>query len=157
MSQENNGQTELEIDKIITSFEKIFDIKPSDDINNILNLNENDLKTMSAEECSIAAFKLSQYGAYIQLLSNKCKARLNWSVSTLKVNFGKDILQYQAYSFEERLSQARQYNDVIRKISDLKTVAESKYNLLEGISYRVESMSKQLDGLSYSKRKINNV
>jgi hypothetical protein len=84
------------LDKALDSYEESIGLKKftETDVTVYMNLNSEDLRKMSPEECVEGAYLLNQEALYVQHEINKHRAQMDWAIARINREVTKDIPQY---------------------------------------------------------------
>lgn len=118
-------------------------------------MNQQNVSSLTLDECGEAALILSQYSYYIQTVINKEKALIRWTNYSIEQVVTRDIDKYIGYKYEERLSKAIVNNDYASKVNKLKVNAEIKVERLQFLASKIDSIAKIYIELSQTKRRKN--
>lgn len=120
-----------------------------------LNLDESTLRGFTAEDCSETAFKLSQYGLYIQKEVNRHKAVHNWADSSITKIIAHKIEDYgeQYTPFLIKKAMAIRENPMARQLQEIQVLAENNIRSLDDMPRRIDSMAQNLRELSMVRRR----
>jgi hypothetical protein len=116
----------------------------------ILNMNSEEIRALSNDECATYAYELYAYSEYIEGVRTKEKIVLDWAdasiwyiVSTLMQNYGTQYTKWQ-----EKYYSAIQENPLASDILRIKNHAECRVTTLDGKSERIQKMADILTNLS---------
>jgi hypothetical protein len=120
-----------------------------------LNLDEGTLQQFSAEACSETAFKLSQYGTYIQKEINRHKAIYNWAENSIIRIIAPHVEGYGSkYTpFIIKKALAIRENPMAKALQEIQVSASNNLTSLEDMPRRIDSMVQTLKELSMVRRK----
>lgn len=162
-----NGELESLVDSKLKKYEEQLD----DIVNKVgisyvkdevsieaLKLTYKQLTAMDQQECCIIAYKLSQYGLYIQSIHNRLSSIAGWADESLSRMVGKYAKNYgDSYTkYEEKRAAIINENSAAKALADLSIKANGKMQELYGVSQKIASISNILIELSKSKRYRNN-
>jgi hypothetical protein len=94
-NQTTNGQDSLQQHTVLERWNEVnsqldeynfklgLNLHKSDAINSILNLTDDQLRLLSAEDCGIKAYQLLQYSLFLQKETNRHAAKIKWSKHNL--------------------------------------------------------------------------
>lgn len=169
MSQQNNGEnvfseeatTEQKwknLEKILNDYQDklSLNIKKNESAEILLNVDENVLKNMTAEECGIKAIVLLQFSTFIQKEINRHNAKNRWADSNLNFMVGKYGQSYgdKFTKFEERKAMMIADNSFAKALNDMIKLSSVICEDLSYISKKIENMSNLLAELQRTKRYI---
>lgn len=122
-----------------------------------LNLGAKDLEKMTADECSSAAFTLSQYAMYLRKKTNIARAVKAWAENSLAVLAAKYSKEFSTYDKREYKIEYMAANDsygfeLQKIIVEYSAISNSYY----GLSEDVNKMADKMHGLSISKGRDRN-
>ena len=131
-------------------------IKYSKDAENILNLTQDELKSLSSEECGEKAYCVFAYANYVQTEYNKNLEKLNWSNDALWKILSSEMKQYgdRYTKWEEKYHQALKGNDFASRIHIIKTHAKARVDRLSDKVKDIRKMGDVLLELQRSKKYI---
>ena len=169
MSGENESKTQQQtieerlgnIDQLLSEYEsaigipKIYKIN-TQKIQEYLQMDRDELKTLNAEDCSEISFALSQASFYVQKEHNKENAKYNWAEAQINGLIAAKVSEYKGYSFDERKLKAIADNSAAIKLQKIKVEAKLRIDRLNGISSQLQYMSKTMNDLKFAKREIKN-
>jgi len=132
----------------------LVEIEENENVDQILNMNSDDIKTMTGEECLSQAYELYAYGEYIESVKVKEKIVLDWAdssiwyiISTTMQNYGTQYTKWQ-----EKYYSAIKENPLATDILKVKNHAEARVSLLSGKSDRIQKMAEILNNLARRKQ-----
>lgn len=130
-------------------------IKTPNQAESWLNLEEERLSLMTAEECAETAFKLSQYGLFIQKEINRHKAVFSWAESSIVKIIATRLndygTQYTPYLIKRAM--AIKENPMATELEKIQVLTNNNLLSLEEMPRRIESMVQSLKELSMVRRK----
>ena len=116
----------------------------------ILNMNSEEIRGLSSEECASYAYELYAYSEYIEGVRTKEKIVLDWAdasiwyiISPVIQNYGGKFAKWQ-----EKYYSAIQENPTANYILRIKIHAEARVTTLDGKSERIQKMADILTNLS---------
>lgn len=118
----------------------------------LLNLGPEELKRLSATECSEGAFILESFSIHLQRAINREKARATWSDARITRLISSFVHEMPAYTPSERRNMAIRSNDAAKETEAIRVSAQVKCERLEYLPARVSSLAKYLDNISHAKR-----
>ena len=128
----------------------LVEIEENENVDQILNMNSDDIKTMTGEQCLSQAYELYAYGEYIESMKVKEKIVLDWAdssiwyiISTTMQNYGTQYTKWQ-----EKYYSAIKENPLATDILIVKNHAEARVSLLSGKSDRIQKMAEILNNLA---------
>ena len=145
-------------DKILDGYEKSISLPPflppgeETELQGYLTMNRDHLEKLDEEDCKIIAFRLGQFSFHIQRAQNRELARINWAKSTNKTNLAHAVLNYKAYSYEERLYQATKDDDAAKKLNQIAIYAQQRNDRLNFLSTGIKNLSDIMKSIYFSKR-----
>ena len=114
-------------------------------VESIINLSEEELKSLTQEECLFKAFILSGYCGYVQKIENKHKAKLNWCQSLMyKLVVDNEDLFTKYMKWDQKLHVLAANDEFANTVMQAKLQAESNTIWLEN---KVRDLRKQVDVL----------
>lgn len=131
-------------------------IVPSN-ISDIINLPEDRLKVMSAEELGENSYRLQQFSFSLCKELNRQKTIISWANRAIDYLLCSKYDEYggQYTPAATRKMWAIKDNEVTEKIYKILVDSEQKVLSLDGMPERIESMSYRLNQLQQSRRKQN--
>lgn len=128
-------------------------IKPSPNIEAILNYTQEELRSLSKEECSENAYLLKQYALYIQKEMNRHHVKANWASARLNYIIGKDGGEYgdKYTKFEQLKLIVVAKNTYAKALYDMELTALTYYKSLYDSSNIIQNMARTLEGLHFAK------
>lgn len=126
----------------------------SDAINAILNLTEDQLRLLSAEDCGIKSYQLLQYSLFLQKETNRHAAKVKWSKHNLDYITAKSGQGYgdKYTKYEERQGLLIADNSYAKALNDLLREATITLESLSFLSRKIESMATVLSEIQKTKR-----
>lgn len=129
-------------------------LKPVNEVNHFLTIEQSELRRMSAEECGEASVILNQSATYVQLEQNKISADIEWCESYLQFIIAGEIgnigTQYMPYEYRKAL--AIKQNDVAMSLQGIITKAKLRMNLLNYLPNQLRNLSASFADLQQTKR-----
>ena len=132
------------------SSKSIATVKENEEIEKILNLKTEDIKSLSSEVQASYAYELYAYSEYIETQKAKESIILEWAdssiwyiISTVMNNYGSQYTKWQ-----EKYYSAIRENPLASEILKVKNHAEARVKILSGKADRVQSMANILTNLS---------
>lgn len=118
----------------------------------LLNLTRDQIRQMTALECSEAAYALEQFAFHLQRGINRQQSLANWAEQRVTRLIAPFVHQIPAYSPGERKATAIQQNDAAKETESVRVSAQLKVDRLSYLPGRVASLAKQMADISYNKR-----
>ena len=116
----------------------------------ILNMNSEEIRGLSSEECACYAYELYAYSEYVEGVRTKEKIILDWAeasiwyiISPVIQNYGGKFAKWQ-----EKYYSAVQENPMTNDLLTIKIHAEARVTTLDGKSERIQKMADILTNLS---------
>jgi DNA repair ATPase RecN len=131
-------------------------IRHNTDVNRAFELSEADIKALDAIGCGELSLMLSNYALYIQKEVNRVIAKRNWAkanIDMLMAQHSKDFSQYMKY--EEKINSLCNTNSAALELNKIYVGLTAKFDELNKMAERLDSMAYRLDELQKSKRKIS--
>jgi len=132
------------------------DSLPSDELNNYLTMNRNDLEKLGPEDCAQISYRLGQYSFHIQRTINRELARYNWAEETIKETIADEINNYKGYGYVEKYYQAVKHNDKASTLSNIKKYAKQRSDRLSYLANNIKNLSDILLNVQKTKVKHGN-
>lgn len=145
-----------QIEKILDEYENSKGLKIAIVPNNIdkyLNMEEEDLHKMSAEECGNAAYLLNKMALYLQRVINKEQQRITWATNVIESMLVKKLNNYSAFKTDDKMKEAIQDDAVAQKLDSIRNFAKQRIDRLSYLPARVSGMANSLDSLQQTKRR----
>jgi len=136
-----------------TKSKYLVEVKPPEEIEDILNASSGEIKSWNGETCNIAAFKLYAYAEYIETQKVKEKNILEWSESSIWFIISGVMSQYgnQYAKWQEKYYGACRENPLASEILKIKNHAEARVRTLDGKHNRIMKMAEILTNLARRK------
>jgi hypothetical protein len=147
-------------DKILDDYEKTLSLPeygsgcsvPEAEINNYLSMSRNEIEKLNPEDCAQIAYRLSQFGFYLQRSLNREIARHNWAEESIKETIADEINNYKGYGFLEKSLQAIKHNDKASGLNKIKKYAQQRMDRLSYLANNIKNLSDIL--LSIQRTKV---
>lgn len=158
-----NRTTQEEVqhwDKILDDYEKTLSLPeygagcsvPETEINNYLSMSRDQIEKLNPEDCAQIAYRLSQFGFYLQRSLNREIARFNWSEESIKESIADEINNYKGYGYLEKSLQAIKHNDRASNLYKIKKYAQQRMDRLSYLANNIKNLSDIL--LSIQRTKV---
>jgi len=151
MNGKKESSNTFELDLLIELLEEyskkkgIITAKINPEVEEIINLAGDDLKSLKPEECLRKAFLLSGYCGYVQKIENKHRVKLQWCEDVLyKMSVEHDHLFTQYMKWEQKLHTLSLKNDFASRVMEARNAAHSNVVWIEN---KVRDMRRQVDAL----------
>lgn len=151
MNGKKESSNSFELDSLIELLEEyskkkgIITAKINPEVEEIINLVGDDLKSLKPEECLRKAFLLSGYCGYVQKIENKHRVKLQWCEDVLyKMSVEHDRLFTQYMKWEQKLHTLSLNDDFARRVMEARNAAHSNVVWIEN---KVRDMRRQVDAL----------
>ena len=150
MSGEQKLNEFMEAVEAWKSSKNIAPIKENEEIEIILNLKTQDIKSLSGEDRASYAYELYAYAEYIETQKVKESIVLDWAESSIWYIISKTINQYgdKYTKWQEKYYSAVRENPLASEILKIKNHAEARVKTLDGKADRIQSMAQILNSLS---------
>lgn len=169
MTNQTNGNSEFQNVKVVDRLKTFEDelenystflglnfIRYNPSVQRILDLSEEDIKSLDAERCGESSYFLSNYSLYIQKECNRWTAKRNWCRSNLDMLVAKNNKQFSQYTkYEEKLNSICLENSAAMELNKMMVESISRIDELHDIAQRLDNMSRRLDELHKTKRQQN--
>ena len=132
------------------------DSLPSEELNNYLTMNRNDLEKLAPEDCAQIAYRLGQYSFHIQRTLNRELARYNWAEETIKEIIADEINNYKGYGYVEKYYQAVKHNDKATSLANIKKYAKQRSDRLSYLANNIKNLSDIILNVQKTKVKHGN-
>ena len=143
MSGEQKLNEFMEAVEAWKSSKNIAPIKENEEIEIILNLKTQDIKSLSGEDRASYAYELYAYAEYIETQKVKESIVLDWAISQTINQYGDKYTKWQ-----EKYYSAVRENPLASEILKIKNHAEARVKTLDGKADRIQSMAQILNSLS---------
>jgi hypothetical protein len=161
-----NKTTQEEVqywDKILDDYEKTLSLPEygascsvqESEINDYLSMSRDQIEKLNPEDCAQIAYRLSQFGFYLQRSLNREIARFNWSEESIKESIADEINNYKGYGYLEKSLQAIKHNDRASNLYKIKKYAQQRMDRLSYLSNNIKNLSDIL--LSIQRTKVKHV
>ena len=132
------------------SSKSIATVKENEEIEIILNLKTEDIKSLSSEVQASYAYELYAYSEYIETQKAKESIILEWAESSIWyiISTVMNIYGSQYTKWQEKYYSAIRENPLASEILKVKNHAEARVKILSGKADRVQSMANILTNLS---------
>jgi len=114
---------------------------PSDELNQYLSMNRNEIEKLAPEDCAQISYRLGQYSFHIQRTLNRELARYNWAEETIKEIIADEINNYKGYGYVEKYYQAVKHNDRAGALSTIKKYAKQRSDRLSYLSSGIKNLA----------------
>ena len=150
MSGEEKLNEFMEAVEVWKSSKSIAPIKQNEEIEIILNLKTQDIKSLSGEDRASYAYELYAYAEYIETQKVKESIILDWAESSIWYIICQTINQYgdKYTKWQEKYYSAVRENPLASEILKIKNHAEARVKALDGKADRIQSMAQILNSLS---------
>ena len=150
MSGEQKLNEFMEAVEAWKSSKNIAPIKENEEIEIILNLKTQDIKSLSGEDRASYAYELYAYAEYIETQKVKESIVLEWADSSIWYIISQTINQYgdKYTKWQEKYYSAVRENPLASEILKIKNHAEARVKTLDGKADRIQSMAQILNSLS---------
>lgn len=130
-----------------------------EELNRYLNMNRDELRTLSQVECGEIAYRLAQFSLYVQRLINKEKARRTWAGNIAKQTIAPLLSSYDKYTkYSVKVDLISRENSTLTKLRNIMRYARQRIQRLEFVSNGIRFMAETLTDLRRAKiaeRKTN--
>ena len=150
MSGEQKLNEFMEAVEAWKSSKSIAPIKENEEIEIILKIKTQDIKSLSGEDRASYAYELYAYAEYIETQKVKEGIVLDWAESSIWYIISKTINQYgdKYTKWQEKYYSAVRENPLASEILKIKNHAEARVKTLDGKADRIQSMAQILNSLS---------
>jgi hypothetical protein len=151
-------QTIDDLMKILDNYvrnNKITGVCINEDIAGLLDINRDELKVLSSEECGENAVLLAKYAYYIQQLCNRESTSLHITEECLNKIISKNYAAFKGQFMKEDEVKMRiiEGNDAAQEYNSIKVLAKARVTQLSFLANRVQFMAQTFLELQQSKRK----
>lgn len=164
MSSENESKTQqtkfgdrrAKIERLIDEYTASIGLKirPSSEVEKYLNLTQEEVRRMTAEECGEASYIIAKAMTFIQLEVNKVQADINWCESYIQFVVSKTIqnvgTQYMPFDYKKMI--AIRQDDTAMQANKVIVEAKIKIDTLSFVSNQLRMVAQAFDGLQQTKR-----
>lgn len=148
MNKTTKEQVE-EWDKILDEYEKSIGLGSylnntqfdEAELNNYFTMTRDYIEKITPEDCAQIAYRLAQYGFFIQRTLNREIARHNWAEETIKETIADEINNYKGYGFVEKSLQAIKHNDKAQALNKIKKYAKQRMDRLSYLANNIKNLS----------------
>lgn len=150
MSQTNNGQQELTVDSRLKEVEAMLDafdksvglsyIKFNADVESILQLRLEELRSLDETDCGSFSYCLAQYSSFLQKEINRHSAKLKWA------NHNLDIIVAKVYN---------NYGDKYMKADTKRSLVINDDSYAKALNKIVLETTLRIEELSFLSSRIN--
>lgn len=147
MASDNFREKQRRVEEYLDQFDKKLGIALSfdpGDLNSLLDIDDDQLKTMSARECGEKAFLLSRYSLYIQKIYNEEKGKEKWCARQVDFLIAPILQEIYGVPYEERRPRAVLACPEAIELDRAQSQHEMKCQRLEWMANRIDSVVKVL-------------
>jgi hypothetical protein len=151
----NEEQQKKEIQQKMAEFRdkfKLSSIMVPPEVDKLLSLSREYLKSAPRDELAIDAIRLAQYGLYIKTEANRLRANISWCDANINSIIGRELPNTEGYGLAEK-SLIIKRNDIhAKELDSVKSFCEVQLKSIEDIDRKIEFMSSCLKNLAFEKR-----
>src|SRR5688572_24951322 len=95
-----------QVERVLDEYEALKGLKTvvvPNEVDKYLNLNEDELTKLTAEECGNGAYLLDKMATYVQRSLNKEISRVTWATSQIETMLVKNLGNYSAFKTEDKM------------------------------------------------------
>lgn len=148
MNKTTKEQVE-EWDKVLDEYEKSIGLGSylsntqfdEEELNNYFTMSRDYIEKITPEDCAQIAYRLAQYGFFLQRTLNREIARHNWAEETTKETIADEINNYKGYGFVEKSLQAIKHNDKAHALNKIKKYAKQRMDRLSYLANNIKNLS----------------
>ena len=148
MNKTTKEQVE-EWDKVLDEYEKSIGLGSylsntqfdEEELNNYFTMSRDYIEKITPEDCAQIAYRLAQYGFFLQRTLNREIARHNWAEETTKETIADEINNYKGYGFVEKSLQAIKHNDKAQALNKIKKYAKQRMDRLSYLANNIKNLS----------------
>jgi len=148
MNKTTKEQVE-EWDKVLDEYEKSIGLGSylsntqfdEEELNNYFTMSRDYIEKITPEDCAQIAYRLAQYGFFLQRTLNREIARHNWAEETTKETIADEINNYNGYGFVEKSLQAIKHNDKAQALNKIKKYAKQRMDRLSYLANNIKNLS----------------
>jgi hypothetical protein len=160
----SNGVIESTVNERLVQTEKILDeysvslgtksIKYNAEVEDVLELTQDRLKSYNEEDLGIKAYLLAQYSTFLQKEINRHAAKLKWATHNLDILVAKVYNNYgdKYMKIEVKRMLVINDNDVAKNLNKIILEASIRIEELNFLSSRISTQSSLLNEMRKSKR-----
>ena len=123
-----------------------------EEIDTIINLSRQQLKSIGGEELSINCIRLAQYTLFIKTEINKMKSARDWCEANIDSIIGREISNTNGYGLGEKSLIIKRNDPVAKELESAKIQFASKVTMLEDIDRKIEFLANSMKSLAIEKR-----
>jgi hypothetical protein len=123
-----------------------------EEIDTIINLSRQQLKSIGGEELSINCIRLAQYALFIKTEINKMKSARDWCEANIDSIIGREISNTNGYGLGEKSLIIKRNDPVAKELESAKIQFASKVTMLEDIDRKIEFLANSMKSLAIEKR-----
>lgn len=154
-NQENAESEKQKIQRKMAEFRdkfKLSSVIVPPEIDKLLSLSREYLKSAARDELSIDAIRLSQYGLYIKTEANRLRANISWCDANINSIIGRELKNTEGYGLAEK-SLVIKRNDIhAKELESVRSLCEVQLKSIEDIDRKIEFMASCLKNLAFEKR-----
>jgi hypothetical protein len=122
-----------------------------EEVKGYLQMDRNELRALSAEDCGEISFIICQLALEIQREVNKQNAMEKWADAQINKTIADTISNYKIYNYEGQRQAAIKDNEYARKCLEVKTNASIRVVDLESMAYQVKNLGSILLDIRHTK------
>lgn len=127
-------------------------VKLKNEAMNLLEIEPEELRRMTAEECGEAAVILNSFAFHLQRAVNREMGRAKWADASVKKAITHSLGQQRGQSFEERRLLAIANDEAAAKLDQIGVQAQLRIERLSYLAAKAESVAKSFMGLQSTRR-----
>lgn len=126
------------------------------DIEEVLSIEQDDLKKLTREDCAHKSFALSQYALFLQKEENQVKAITEFLTNALDIVVGKEAKNYgdKFTKYEYAKSMVIAHNSYANKLNKELSKYTQNLNSLSFLANRVQRLSDKLNDILNARGRI---
>jgi hypothetical protein len=130
-----------EYEKTIGFSEYKSDAMPSDELNEYLSMNRDNIEKLTPEDCAQISYRLAQFAFHTQRTINREIARYNWADETIKEVIADEINNYKGYGYAEKSLQAIKHNEKASSLNSIRKYAKQRSDRLSYLANSIKNLS----------------
>lgn len=125
------------------------------EVDRLLGMTRDYLKSANREDLAIDCIRLSQYGLYIKTEANRLKANISWCDANINSIVGRELPNTNGYGIAEKSLIIKRNDSIAKELESIKTLCEVQLRTIEDIDKKIEFMASSIKNLCFEKRGTN--
>jgi hypothetical protein len=126
------------------------------EVDRLLGMTRDYLKSANREDLAIDCIRLSQYGLYIKTEANRLRSNISWCDANINSIGGRELPNTNGYGIAEKSLVIKRNDPVAKQLESIKTLCEVQLKTIEDIDKKIEFMASSIKNLCFEKRGITN-